>query len=111
MKQSLQPAPSRSRLGNAVPSRDREGAGCLRWKGHFVTSFKRIRGMTASLIFTLGSMACALSCGASRLVAQSPAALGVFDDNSDVGVVARAGSVKYDASTHAYTVSGSGENM
>jgi TolB protein len=54
---------------------------------------------------------CGLCLAASPLIAQSSAAVGAFDGNSDVGVVRHAGGVKYDASAHAYTVSGSGENM
>jgi Tol biopolymer transport system component len=46
-----------------------------------------------------------------QLDAQSFVPVGVFDGNSDVGTVSHAGSAKYDAPMHAYTVSGSGENM
>lgn len=37
--------------------------------------------------------------------------VGIFDAHGDVGTVLHAGSVDYDASTRAYTISGSGENM
>jgi Tol biopolymer transport system component len=47
-----------------------------------------------------------------RMRAQSGGALaGLFLDHGDVGAVLHAGSVDYDASQKAYTVSGSGENM
>src|SRR5579859_1607461 len=38
-------------------------------------------------------------------------ALGVFEDHSDVGAIAHAGSAKYDAAKKSYTVSGSGANI
>jgi TolB protein len=37
--------------------------------------------------------------------------LGIFAGNSDVGTVLHAGSVAYDSSKSAYTLTGSGENM
>jgi TolB protein len=37
--------------------------------------------------------------------------LGVFSAHSDVGTVLHAGSANYDESKHAYTLTGSGENM
>jgi len=44
--------------------------------------------------------------------AQSAAGpVGVFEGHGDVGAVLHAGSVEYDGANHAYTVSGSGENM
>lgn len=67
--------------------------------------------MFASRTFRLGIVACALFCAALPVSAQSLAPVGVFDANSDVGAVSHAGSASYDASTRAYTVSGSGENM
>ena len=67
--------------------------------------------MMASTMLRFGTIACALLCPASRLPAQSAAPGGVFEGNADVGVVSHAGTARYDASTHAYTVSGSGENM
>ncbi len=36
---------------------------------------------------------------------------GIFTDHQDVGTVLHPGSVVYDDTTHAYTISGSGENM
>jgi TolB protein len=36
---------------------------------------------------------------------------GIFTDHQDVGTVLHPGSVIYDDATHAYTISGSGENM
>src|ERR1017187_6261850 len=60
------------------------------------------------------TMVAIVSCGVvlmgSRASAQSPA-VGVFEGHSDVGTVLHAGSVEYDASKGAYTISGSGENM
>lgn len=43
--------------------------------------------------------------------AQAGAPLGVFQDHGDVGTVLHPGAAKYDASTGAYTLTGSGENM
>jgi hypothetical protein len=40
-----------------------------------------------------------------------PAPVGLFDGHSDVGTVLHYGSVRYDATSDSYTVSGSGENM
>ena len=37
--------------------------------------------------------------------------LGIFSNNTDIGSVSRAGTVDYDATWDAYTVSASGENM
>jgi hypothetical protein len=65
----------------------------------------------ASFMLRFGTVVCALLCAALRLPAQSAAPLGVFEGNAEVGVVSHAGAARYDASTHAYTVSGSGENM
>ena len=59
----------------------------------------------------LGAVVCVLGCVPCRIAAQSAAPAGIFDASSDVGSVAHAGTVKYDASRHSYTVSGSGENM
>ena len=61
----------------------------------------------------------ALGCGLlsiavalARLKAQSSRApLGVFENHQDVGTVLHAGSAEYDATTGAYTLAGSGENM
>jgi WD40 repeat protein len=38
-------------------------------------------------------------------------ALGIFENQRDVGATAYAGSVQYDATRHTYTVAGGGENM
>lgn len=38
-------------------------------------------------------------------------AIGIFDNQSDVGAVKQAGSAIYDAATQSYTVAGGGENM
>jgi Tol biopolymer transport system component len=42
-------------------------------------------------------------------VAAAP--IGLFADHADVGTVLHAGSAKYDAARHAYTIGGSGENV
>ncbi len=41
----------------------------------------------------------------------TPAALGIFEHQDDVGDVLHPGSAEYDTGTKTYTVSGSGENM
>ncbi|HEX4950331.1 MAG TPA: hypothetical protein VFZ34_26940, partial [Blastocatellia bacterium] len=38
-------------------------------------------------------------------------AIGIFDNQSDVGAVKHAGSATFDAATKSYTVAGGGENM
>jgi hypothetical protein len=40
-----------------------------------------------------------------------PASLGVFENHADVGATLHSGSAQYDAARHAYTLTGSGENM
>jgi TolB protein len=50
----------------------------------------------------------ALICGAFPCHAQT---VGIFDGHQDVGTVLHPGSVNYDTTAKAYTVSGSGENM
>ncbi len=40
-----------------------------------------------------------------------PASLGLFDGSSDVGAVLHRGTAEYDSARHAYTVTGSGENI
>jgi TolB protein len=64
-----------------------------------------------SCLLLLASFLFALS--ASNIVrAQSaPASLGVLEDHSDVGITLHAGSAQYDSAQHAYTLTGSGENM
>jgi TolB protein len=37
--------------------------------------------------------------------------VGIFENHSDVGTVLHAGSAKYDAAQHTYTINGSGNNM
>ena len=46
-----------------------------------------------------------------QLWSQSPGAVGIFENHSDVGTVLHAGSVDYDPSARTYTIAGSGENM
>src|SRR5437879_5151240 len=57
------------------------------------------------LVFTvaLGMFACALS--------GHGAAVGIFENQNDVGATRRAGSGDYDAARRTYTLSGGGENM
>jgi hypothetical protein len=48
------------------------------------------------------------------ILAQSqggPKPLGIIEDHGDIGVVLHAGSARYDSTTGAYTVTGSGDNM
>ncbi len=42
---------------------------------------------------------------------QIPPSLGIFQSHADIGTVLHPGSAQYDASQHAYTLTGSGENM
>src|SRR4051812_39937316 len=39
------------------------------------------------------------------------AAIGIFEDHTDVGKVLHAGSVAFDPDTRSYTISASGDNM
>ncbi len=60
-----------------------------------------------------------LSCSALALVAHPPTShaqtaaepVGIFENHGDVGTVLHPGSAKYDEAQHAYTISGSGNNM
>ena len=55
-------------------------------------------------------LSCGVLCGGAS--AQSVgAAIGIFEGHSDVGTILHPGSVDFDATKHAYTMSGSGENM
>jgi TolB protein len=45
------------------------------------------------------------------LVAQTPAPIGIFESQTDVGTILRPGSAEFDPSKSAYTVSGSGDDM
>ena len=57
-------------------------------------------------------MACAVSPATDLARAQTaPSPVGIFEDHVDVGTVLHPGSVDYDATKHAYTITGSGENM
>jgi hypothetical protein len=42
---------------------------------------------------------------------QTSPSLGIFQSHADIGTVLHPGSAQYDASQHAYTLIGSGENM
>jgi hypothetical protein len=59
------------------------------------------------------TMACGVAflLGGSHLRAQTPQPVGIFEDHADLGTVLHPGSVDYDSAKHAYTISGSGENM
>ncbi len=59
----------------------------------------------------LGSFLFVLSAGGIVQAQSAPASLGVFQNHSDVGMTLRAGSTQYDPAQHAYTLTGSGENM
>ena len=65
-----------------------------------------------SAFFVLALVICALSLHTGVARAQTaPAPVGIFEDHADVGTVLHPGSVDYDPAKHAYTISGSGENM
>lgn len=56
----------------------------------------------------------AIVCAAALIAAEGqdkPRAAGIWEGHGDVGSVVHPGSVKYDATSKAYTVTGSGENM
>ena len=51
-------------------------------------------------------------CGSGVVCAQTgSASLGIFESHADVGATQHPGSARYDAAQHAYTLTGSGENM
>ena len=51
-------------------------------------------------------------CGSGVVCAQTgSASLGIFESHADVGATQHPGSAQYDAAQHAYTLTGSGENM
>ena len=56
-------------------------------------------------------LAIVMTLGIVRGNADAQRAVGVFDGQTDVGRVKRAGSASYDAKRQAYRVAGSGENM
>ncbi|HET9002805.1 MAG TPA: hypothetical protein VFN39_02285 [Gemmatimonadaceae bacterium] len=56
-------------------------------------------------------LAIVMSLGVVRGNAEAQRAVGVFDGQSDIGRVGRAGSASYDVKRQAYRVAGSGENM
>lgn len=58
------------------------------------------------LILTFFGLFCAVS-----LVSNAQNALGIFDDQSDVGPVKQKGNATYDASTQQYQLEGSGTNI
>jgi hypothetical protein len=59
----------------------------------------------------LGAALCVLSVGGVMRGQNAPASLGPFQNHSDVGMTSHAGSAQYDSAQHAYTLTGSGENM
>jgi len=64
-----------------------------------------------SCLSFLGSVLFVLSAGGIVQAQSAPPSLGVFQNHSDVGMTLRAGSAQYDPALHAYTLTGSGENM
>ena len=64
-----------------------------------------------SALISAGFLVSALSFVAAAQSQEKPKPLGIFEDHGDVGTVLHAGSARYDSSTGAYTVSGSGDNM
>ncbi|MGA9446023.1 MAG: hypothetical protein WBV26_06240 [Candidatus Sulfotelmatobacter sp.] len=63
-------------------------------------------------LFFLGSIVLfVLSVGWVIRAQTGPASLGLFQDHSDVGTTLHVGSAQYDSAQHAYTLTGSGENM
>ncbi len=64
-----------------------------------------------SCLFFLASFLFALSAGNMVRAQNAPASLGVLENHSDVGITLHAGSTQYDSAQHAYTLTGSGENM
>ena len=53
----------------------------------------------------------ALAAAGGSTAQDSPAKIGVFETQSDVGTLLRPGSVQYDSDKQAYTISASGENV
>jgi TolB protein len=64
-----------------------------------------------SCLFFLGSVLFVVSVGCFVLGQTAPASLGLFQNHSDVGPTLHAGSAQYDSARHAYTLTGSGENI
>ena len=60
--------------------------------------------------FVLGTLPLLLFVS-STILAQTPQAVGIFENHVDVGSVLHPGSATYDASAKTYSLSGSGENM
>src|SRR5258708_39989936 len=50
-----------------------------------------------------------IALGAVASLAQDP--VGIFENHADVGAVLHPGSATFDAATHTYTLTGSGDNM
>src|ERR1700685_4604053 len=69
-----------------------------------------VRGLL-NLFFIATTCGFAFLLAGSHLRAQTPQAVGMFEDHADVGTVLHPGSVDYDSAKHTYTISGSGENM
>jgi TolB protein len=65
-------------------------------------------GRDAAAFLPLCRLACVLAGGTSSVAS---AAVGVFEQDADVGATKRAGSVVFDAARGAYTVAGGGANM
>ncbi|MGA2645714.1 MAG: hypothetical protein ABSF15_13440 [Candidatus Sulfotelmatobacter sp.] len=70
--------------------------------------------MMGKITFRVSSWACmvfflsAVGLLHGQAASSSP---GLFQDHADIGIVVHAGTAQYDSAQHAYTVTGSGENM
>jgi hypothetical protein len=64
-----------------------------------------------SVLISAGLLVSSLSFAVVAQSQEAPKALGIFEDHGDVGTVLHAGSARYDSTTGAYTVTGSGDNM
>jgi TolB protein len=56
-------------------------------------------------------VAACVVCLQSRVCAQTPSALGIFESQSDVGSVAPPGKLTYDAASRVYTIDSAGANL
>lgn len=65
----------------------------------------------ASLLISTGIFIPVLFFVALAQTQEKPKPLGIFESSGDIGVVLHAGSARYESTTGAYTVTGSGDNM
>src|SRR5579859_5876529 len=96
--------PEGERLGAHAPDCIYNAAGHRAHRG--ATFMRRLQ-----LLFTVATLSWCLAISTVRIWAQNPAAVGTFEDHTDVGTVLHPGSVNYDPTTKTYTITGSGENM